>query len=161
MTPKEIVEELFRRLAAGDDTAVDEFVAEDMVNHAAGPQRQGRDGWKEILASIETDLGRCELETHRVIAEGDMVAHHITLTGPIKPRPCRFSLERRLRTSQLPGPTSTSGASPMARSPSIGPAGTMSACSDRLERGRRNSRLRPRPQRADTEGHERPRTFNV
>ncbi len=81
MTPKEIVEELFRRLAAGDDSAVDEFIAEDMVNHAAGPQRQGRDGWKQILANIDNDLGRCELQTHRVIADGDIVAHHITLTG--------------------------------------------------------------------------------
>lgn len=81
MTPKEIVEELFRRLAVGDDPAVDEFIAEDMINHAAGPQRQGREGWKEILANIDRDLGRCELETHHIIAEGDLVAHHITLTG--------------------------------------------------------------------------------
>ena len=80
MTPKEIVEELFRRLAAGDDTAVDEFVAEDMVNHAAGPQRQGREGWKQIIANIDNDLGRGG-ENHHLIAEGDLVAHHMTLTG--------------------------------------------------------------------------------
>ena len=81
MTPKEIVQELARRLAAGDDTAVDEFVAEDMVNHAAGPRRQGREGWKQILANIENDLGRTEIEHHRLIAEGDLVAHHMTMTG--------------------------------------------------------------------------------
>jgi lactoylglutathione lyase len=81
MTPKEIVEELFRRLAAGDDTAVDEFVAEDMVNHAAGPQRQGRAGWKQILANIDNDLGLSGIENHRLIAEGDLVAQHMTLTG--------------------------------------------------------------------------------
>lgn len=81
MSPHEIVEELFRRLADGDDTAVDEFIADDMVNHAAGPQRQGRQGWKEIIANIDNDLGRGEIETHHVIAEGDLVAHHITLTG--------------------------------------------------------------------------------
>jgi lactoylglutathione lyase len=80
MTPKDIVEELFRRLADGDDTAVDEFVAEDMVNHAAGPQRQGRDGWKEIIANIDNDLGRGG-ENHHLIAEGDLVAHHMTLSG--------------------------------------------------------------------------------
>jgi lactoylglutathione lyase len=81
MTPKEIVEELFRRLAAGDDTAVDEFVAEDMVNHAAGQQRQGREGWKQIIANIDNDLGRARTKNHRLIAEGDLVAHHVTLTG--------------------------------------------------------------------------------
>jgi predicted ester cyclase len=81
MKPKETVEELFRRLAEADDTAVDEFVAEDMVNHAAGPQRQGREGWKQIIAKVDNDLGRGGLETHHVIAEDDLVAHHITLTG--------------------------------------------------------------------------------
>ena len=81
MKPKEIVEELFRRLADGDDTAVDQFIADDLVNHAAGPQRQGREGWKQILANIRNDLGRGGLETHHIIAEGDLVAHHITLTG--------------------------------------------------------------------------------
>ena len=34
MTPKAIIEELFRRRLAGDDTAVDELVAEDMINPA-------------------------------------------------------------------------------------------------------------------------------
>lgn len=35
---KDIVEELFRRSEAGDTTALDDLVAEDMINHAAGPQ---------------------------------------------------------------------------------------------------------------------------
>jgi lactoylglutathione lyase len=60
---------------------LDEIIAEDMVNHAAGPQRQGRDGWKHIIANIDNDLGLSEQETQHVIAEGDLVAHHITLTG--------------------------------------------------------------------------------
>jgi lactoylglutathione lyase len=81
MTPKEVVQELFLRLAAGDGTAVDELVAEDMVNHAAGPLRQGREGWKQILANIETDLGQVDVENHCFIAEGDLVAHHMTMTG--------------------------------------------------------------------------------
>jgi lactoylglutathione lyase len=34
---KEVVEEMFRRQQAGDDTALDDLVAEEMVNHAAGP----------------------------------------------------------------------------------------------------------------------------
>ncbi|HWD51871.1 MAG TPA: ester cyclase [Acidimicrobiales bacterium] len=79
MTPKEIVEELFRRRAAGDDAAVDELVAEDLVNHAAGPQ--GRAGWKQIIATIENDLGQVEIEHHHLIAEGDLVAHHMTMSG--------------------------------------------------------------------------------
>ena len=35
---KDVVEEFFRRQGAGDSTVLDDLVAEDMVNHAAGPQ---------------------------------------------------------------------------------------------------------------------------
>ena len=35
---KDVVEEMFRRQQAGDDSVLDDLVAEDMVNHAAGPQ---------------------------------------------------------------------------------------------------------------------------
>jgi predicted ester cyclase len=74
-----IVEELFRRGEAGDDAVIDELVAKDMVNHAAGPQ--GREGWKQILAIIANDLGAVEVEHHRLIGDGDVCAHHMTMTG--------------------------------------------------------------------------------
>ena len=47
---RDVVEELFRRQRAADDSVLDDLVATDMVNHAAGPQ--GRDGLKAILRSI-------------------------------------------------------------------------------------------------------------
>jgi predicted ester cyclase len=75
---KAVVEEMFRRQAAGDATALD-LVAEDMVNHAAGPQ--GRDGLELILRSIDEDLGPVALEQHHLIGEGDLVAQHLTLRG--------------------------------------------------------------------------------
>ena len=77
--PKFVVEELFRRTGAGDFDAIDELVAEDMVNHAAGPQ--GREGWKQIIATINTDLGDVMIDHHHLIAEGDFVAHHMTMHG--------------------------------------------------------------------------------
>jgi predicted ester cyclase len=78
--PKDVVQELFRRLAAGDRSAIDELMAEDMVNHAAGPQ--GRDGWKQINAIVATDLGEDRsVEHHRFIGDGDFVAHHMTIHG--------------------------------------------------------------------------------
>ena len=78
-SPKDVVEELFRRRKAGDDTVLDDLVAADMVNHAAGPQ--GRDGLKAILRTIEVDLGPTELEQHHLICEGDLVVQHVTLHG--------------------------------------------------------------------------------
>ena len=76
---RDVIEELYRRQRAGDDTVLDDLVAPDMVNHAAGPQ--GREGLRTILRTIEVDLGPTELEQHRLIGEGDFVAQHVTLHG--------------------------------------------------------------------------------
>jgi lactoylglutathione lyase len=80
--PKDVIEELFRRGLAGDESVIDELIAEDMVNHAAGPTRQGREGWKQIIATIRTDFGRdFFVENHHLISEDDLVAHHMTMRG--------------------------------------------------------------------------------
>jgi lactoylglutathione lyase len=76
---KDVVDELFRRQHAGDDTALDDLVAVDMVNHAAGPQ--GRDGLKLILGIIDDDLGPVTVEQHHLIGDGDLVAQHLTVHG--------------------------------------------------------------------------------
>jgi predicted ester cyclase len=78
-TAREVVEEMFRRQSAGDDTVLDEVVADDMVNHAAGPQ--GRAGLRAILRSIDEDLGPVRIEQHHIVGEGDIVAQHLTLHG--------------------------------------------------------------------------------
>jgi predicted ester cyclase len=67
---------------AGDDGVIDELVAEDLVNHAAGPQKQGREGWKQILATIVNDLGEeITIDHHHLIAEGEFVVDHMTMHG--------------------------------------------------------------------------------
>ncbi len=78
-TAKEVVDEMFRRQQAGDDTVLDDLVAADMVNHAAGPQ--GRDGLKRILRTIDVDLGPVTVEQHHLVGEGELVAQHLTLHG--------------------------------------------------------------------------------
>lgn len=77
--PKVVVEELFRRQLAGDDHVLDDLVAEDMVNHAAGPQ--GREGLRQILDTIRHDFGDGEGDQHHLIAEGELVAQHVTVRG--------------------------------------------------------------------------------
>jgi lactoylglutathione lyase len=74
-----VVEELFRRQRASADPVLDDLVAVDMVNHAAG--LQGRDGLRTILRTIENDLGPIEVEQHHLIGEGDLVVQHVTLHG--------------------------------------------------------------------------------
>lgn len=60
---QEIVKELIRRMDEGDETAIEELIAEDMVNHAAAPQ--GRAGWKYILEVIDHDLADVTTEHTR------------------------------------------------------------------------------------------------
>jgi lactoylglutathione lyase len=76
---KAVVEEFFRRQEAGDATTFDDLVAEDLVNHAAGPQ--GREGLRLILDTIEADLGPLSADQHHLFGEGDLVAQHLTLHG--------------------------------------------------------------------------------
>jgi lactoylglutathione lyase len=76
---RQVVEELIQRQRAGDETVLDDLVAADMVNHAAGPQ--GREGLRSILRTIVVDLGPTELEQHHLVAEGDLVVQHMTLHG--------------------------------------------------------------------------------
>jgi predicted ester cyclase len=78
-TAKDVVAELFRRQQEGDERALDDLVAPDMVNHAAGPQ--GRDGLELILRTIDADLGPVTVEQHHLVGEGDLVAQHLTLHG--------------------------------------------------------------------------------
>ena len=75
----EVVAELLRRQRARLDAPIDDLVAEDLVNHAAGPQ--GRDGLERILRTIEHDLGPVTVEQHHLIGDGDLVAQHLTLHG--------------------------------------------------------------------------------
>ena len=77
--PKAVVEELFRRQAAGDNHVLDDLVAENMLNHAAGPQ--GREGLRQILDTIRHDFGEGEVEQHHLIAEGEFVTQHVTVRG--------------------------------------------------------------------------------
>jgi predicted ester cyclase len=76
---KDVVAEMFERQQAGDDTYLDDLVDADMVNHAAGPQ--GRNGLREILTTIDHDLGPVTYEQHHLIGDGDLVAQHVTLHG--------------------------------------------------------------------------------
>ena len=74
-----MVEELLRRQRASGSPVLDDLVAEDMVNHAAGPQ--GRSGLAQILSTIDHDLGPVTVEQHHLVGDGDVVAQHLTLHG--------------------------------------------------------------------------------
>ena len=58
---------------------LDDLVADDMVNHAAGPQ--GREGLRQILDTVRHDLGDVDMEQHHLLTDGDLVVQHVTLRG--------------------------------------------------------------------------------
>ncbi len=76
-----------RRTAARDFAVIDELIAEDMVNHAAGGEDdlrgpQGREGWKRIVAMIDHDFGdEITVDHHHLITQGDFVVDHMTIRG--------------------------------------------------------------------------------
>jgi predicted ester cyclase len=76
---RDVVEELARRQQANDAAVLDDLIADDMVNHAAGPQ--GREGLRQILQTIEHDLGPVSFEQHHVVADGELVVQHLTVHG--------------------------------------------------------------------------------
>jgi predicted ester cyclase len=78
MTPAETVLAFHRALERRDDAAFG-LVAEDLVQHAAGPQ--GRDGLRQTLATLDADLDRPAATVHRVVAQDDLVVVQLTLHG--------------------------------------------------------------------------------
>ena len=78
MTPAEVVLAFQAAVDARDDAAFD-HVAEDLVQHAAGPQ--GRAGLRQTLATLEHDLDRPTAEIHHVVAQDDLVVVHLTMRG--------------------------------------------------------------------------------
>ena len=74
-----MIEELLARQQASEGLVLDDLVAEDMVNHAAG--LQGRSGLAQILSTIDHDLGPVTVEQHHLVGAGDVVAQHLTLHG--------------------------------------------------------------------------------
>jgi len=78
MTPEATVLAFHHRADRRDGSAL-ELVAEDLVQHAAGPQ--GREGLRQTLATLDHDLDHPTAEVHRVVARDDLVVVHLTLTG--------------------------------------------------------------------------------
>ena len=74
-----VIVDLADRLDQGDQDAINDLISVHMVNHASS--LQGRDGIKQILKTIEVDLGPTSVERHLTLAEGDLVTTQTTLHG--------------------------------------------------------------------------------
>jgi predicted ester cyclase len=78
VTPAETVVAFQEALERRDDSALG-LVAEDFIQHAAGPQ--GREGLRQTLATLDGDLDHPTATIHRVVAQDDLVVVHLTMHG--------------------------------------------------------------------------------
>jgi predicted ester cyclase len=78
MTPAETVV-AFHQAAELRDGSAFGLVAEDLAQHAAGPQ--GREGLRQTLAMLDHDLDNPTATIHRVVAQEDLVVVHLTMHG--------------------------------------------------------------------------------
>jgi predicted ester cyclase len=78
MTPAETVLAFHEAHEHRDGSAFG-LVAEDLVQHAAGPQ--GREGLRQTLATLDGDLDHPTATIHRVVAQDDLVVVHLTMHG--------------------------------------------------------------------------------
>jgi predicted ester cyclase len=78
---KQIVRTMFDRLNTGDTTGAAAFVADDLVNHAAIPEAQGRKGFVAIIAKVRAAIPDLNYTCEDLIADGDRVVARLTVTG--------------------------------------------------------------------------------
>jgi lactoylglutathione lyase len=58
---------------------LDDLVAEEMVNHAAGPQ--GLEGWKRVWQMIFECFPDALSQTHAILVDGERAAVHMSIDG--------------------------------------------------------------------------------
>src|SRR4051812_4236982 len=78
MTPAEIVLAFHEAAQRRDESGWD-LIADELVQHAAGPQ--GRQGLRQTLATLEHDLDGPTTVIHRVVAQDDLVVVQLTMHG--------------------------------------------------------------------------------
>jgi lactoylglutathione lyase len=78
---KSLVRAFFQHLDSHDIDAACALVADDLVNHAAIPEAQGRSGLRSIMSKLAKAFPDLRHTIHDLIAEGDRVVARMTVRG--------------------------------------------------------------------------------
>lgn len=78
---KQLARDHFSRINSGDFAGAAAHLAEDLVNHAAIPEAQGRRGFEMILNKMKSAFPDMKYTLDDIFAEGDRVAVRVTCTG--------------------------------------------------------------------------------
>ena len=78
---KDVVGKLVDAMGRGDIDGAASFVAEDMVNHAAIPQAQGRAGFRTIGLKLQKAFPDMKQRVDDMLTDGDKVVVRTTVSG--------------------------------------------------------------------------------
>ena len=78
---KQIAVEQFNRINAGDIAGAAAGMAEDLLNHAAIPEAQGRKGFVTIQEKLRTAFPDLRYNLEDVVVDGDKAVLRMTVTG--------------------------------------------------------------------------------
>jgi steroid delta-isomerase-like uncharacterized protein len=79
---KERLRSFYAAMSAGDFDAVDEFIADDFVDHEEFPGiTPDKEGARQFFMMMRTAFPDLQLEAHEIIADGDLVAARATFRG--------------------------------------------------------------------------------
>jgi predicted ester cyclase len=78
MAPADVVLAFHQAAELRDQSAL-AFIAENFIQHAAGPQ--GREGFRQTLETLDNDLDGPNTTIHRVVAQEDLVVVQLTMHG--------------------------------------------------------------------------------
>ena len=78
-----LIERYLRAWNTGDLDAFDEIIATDYLNHAPGlpDPRPGPEGLRPIVRAMRAAIPDLRYELRHLVAEGDLVAVHTTVSG--------------------------------------------------------------------------------
>jgi predicted ester cyclase len=80
---KAVVQRFYKDvLEGGDLSAVDQIAVQDVVDHTPAPgQGPGAEGVKQFVSGLRRGLSNLQVDVERMVAEGDLIACHITVRG--------------------------------------------------------------------------------
>jgi predicted ester cyclase len=88
---KQIALDFHNRINSGDVAGAAAMLAEDLVNHAAVPEAQGRKGFETIQGKIRTAFPDVRFNLADTLVDGDKVLLRVDVTathkGPLSLRP--------------------------------------------------------------------------
>lgn len=78
---KQVATDLFNRINAGDVDGASALLADDLVNHAAIPEAQGRKGFASIQEKMRTAFPDLRYTLEDTIVDGDKAVLRMTFNG--------------------------------------------------------------------------------